>query len=360
LLGFPPYRGASLHNCFSHFCIRWPKEGIKVPVRAAWIILLLLLINRSEALRGVPEQPGPAKTKTDTAQKERARDLLAQARAAVGGEKALSGIKSIAASARSRSFVKYVLVKSPTQVEEREKVLKGKMKIEFLLPDKSRRVVSSSTIWGWKDTYAEITSGDRAWRDPPLIAESSRRERQVIDVSDFKRSLAYQAQLARHNLGIYSLTWLLQAPPNLAFEYRYIGLLTIDGTPVETIEVTGSDNSTSYFLLDEKTHLPFGFIMNFMATLTDPVLIEPSPFDIRNLARLVERARQEIASRSRPPWRFRVLTRFSDHHRIGGLLLPYRMTTSIDERLYEEWRFSSFSVNGYLDPKNYEPPPVRK
>jgi hypothetical protein len=329
-----------------------------VPARAVCLILMLFQINWSEAFRDVQEQPGPAKT--DAAQKKRAHELLAQARAAVGGENVLTGIKGISASARSRSFVKYVLVKSPTRVEEREKVLKGKLKIEFLLPDKSRRLVSSSTIWGYRDTYAEITSGDRAWRNPPLIAASSRRERQVIDLSDFKRSLAYQAQIARHNLGIFSLTWLLQAPPNLALEYRYIGLLTIDGTPVDTIEVTGSDNSISYFLLDEKTHLPFGFIMTYMATLEDPVVAAPSPFDSRNRERLVARARQEIASRSKPPWRFRVLIRFSDHHRIGGLLLPYRMTTSVDERLYEELRFSSFSVNGYLNPKNYEPPRGRK
>jgi hypothetical protein len=327
-----------------------------VPVRALFLILVFFLTSRSEAY--VQEQPGPAQT--DAVRKERAQELLAQARAAVGGEKVLIGIKSIFASARSRSFVKYVLVKSPTQVEEREKVLKGKLSIEFLLPDKSRTLVSSSTIWGSKDTYAEVTSGDRAWRDPPLIAQSSRRERQVIDLRDFQRSLAYQAQIARHNLAIYSLTWLLQAPPKLALEYRYIGLLTIDGTSVDAIEVTGSDNYRSFFLLDEKTHLPFGFIMNFVATLADPVLIEPSPFDSRNRARLVARARQEIQSQSKPPSRFSVFIRFSDHHRIEGLLLPYRMTVSIDKRVYEELRFSSFSVNGYLNPKNYEPPRERK
>jgi hypothetical protein len=319
---------------------------------------MLFLINRSEAFRDVQEQPGPART--DTAQKERAHELLAEARDAVGGEEVLSGIKSISASAGSRAFVRYVLVKSPTRVEEHKKVLKGKIKIEFLLPDRSRLLVSSSTIWGGRDTYAEVTSGDRAWRNPPQIAGSSKREPYVIDLSDFKRSLAYQAQIARRNLAMYSLTWLLRAPPNLAFEYRYVGLLTIDGTPVDAIEVAGSDKFRSYFLLDEKTHLPFGFIINFIETLTDPVLIAPSPFDSRNRAGLVARARQEIASRSRPPWRFRVLIRFSDHHRSGGLLLPSKMTTSIDEKLYEELRFSRFSINGYLNPRNYEPPRARK
>jgi hypothetical protein len=329
-----------------------------VLARAVFVILILFLINRPEAFRDLPEPAGPAQT--DAAAKERARELLAQARVAVGGEKVLTGIKSISTSARSRSFVKYVLVKSPTKVEEHEKVLKGKLKIEFLLPDKSRKLVSSSTIWGYNDTYAEVTSGDRAWRDPPLIAQSSRRERHVIDVSDFQRGLAYQAQVARHDVGIFSLTWLVQAPPNLALDYRYVGLLTIDGTTVDTIEVTGPDSFRSFFLLDEKTHLPFGFIINYVATLADPVLIEASPFDGRNVARLVARARQEIASRSKPPWRFSVIVRFSDHHRVEGLLLPYCMTVSVDKRVYEELKFSKFSVNGYLNPKNYEPPRVRK
>ena len=333
-------------------------SGFKATACAVCVIVMLFLINRAEAFRDVQQQPSAATT--DEAGKARAQELLAQARAAVGGENVLAGIKSIAATARSRSFVRYVLVKSPTQVEEREKVLKGKMKIEFLLPDKSRRVVSSSTLWGLRDTYTEVTNGTRAWRDPPLTAASSRRERHVIDVSDFEQSLAYQAQTARHNLEIYSLTWLLQAPPNLALEYRYIGFLTVDGTRVDTIEVTSSDKFKSYFLFDEKTHLPVGFVMNFVATIEDPVLIVPSPFDSRYRARLVAKARQEIASRSRPPWRFSVFVRFSDHHRIGGLLLPYRMTVTVDKRLYEEWKFSRFSVNGSLNPKNYKPPPQQK
>jgi hypothetical protein len=329
-----------------------------MPGRAVLIMVFLYLLRGPDVLSSGQENPEQAQT--DAAGKERANELLAEARAAVGGEKILAGVRSISALARSRSFAKYVLVKSPTRVEDREKVLKGKMKIEFLLPDKSRTQVSSSTLWGTTDSYAEVTSGDRAWRNPPLVAESSRRNRQVIDLSDFQRSLAYQARIARHNFAIYSLTWLLQAPPKLALQYRYVGLLTIDGTTVDTIEVTGSDNFRSFFLLDEKTHLPLGFVMNFVATITDPVLIEASPFDRNNRAKLVARARQEIASRSKAPWRFSVTIRFSDHHRVGGLLLPHHMTLSIDRRVHEELSFSNFSINGHLNPKNYEPPKSTK
>jgi hypothetical protein len=165
---------------------------------------------------------------------------------------------------------------------------------------------------------------------------------------------------SRNQIRLYNAAWEGQKLGKLALEYRHSGLLTIDGTPVDAIEVTGTDNYRSFFLLDEKTHIPVGFIMNFVATLADPVLIEPSPFDSRYRARLVARARQEIQSRSKPPSPFSVSIRFSDHHRTDGLLLPYRMTLSIDKRVYEELRFSSFSVNGYLNPKNYEPPRERK
>jgi hypothetical protein len=327
-----------------------------VPVRAGSILLLFFVVGIS-VFTGAPEQVLDS-SNTNAARKQRAQELLTLARDAAGGEKVLRGIKSISGSARLRSFTKYVFVKSPTQVEEREKILKGKVKIEFLFPDKSRSVISSPTLFGFQQKYSLVTSGDRAWRDPPLIPYSLRRGRQVIDVRDYEMSLAYQAQGARQNLSIYSLGWLLQAPPNITLEYRYEGLLTIDGTVVDAIEVSGPNNFGAYFLLDRTTHLSSGFIINFTATLVDPVLTDVFPFDNRNRAKpILARAMQEIASRSRPRRRYSVLIRFLDHRRNGDLLLPHRLTTSIDDRPYEELIFSKFYVNGYLNPKNFIPPP---
>ncbi len=292
----------------------------------------------------------------DEERKAWAQELLARARLAVGGDGVLHGIRTFSASGKLRTFIKYILVKSPTRVEERHTTLKGRIKIEFLMPDKSRRSVSSSTLRGGRDSYTEVTNGDRAWRNPPLTAVSSRREKHVVDVSDFEKSLAFQAQSARLNLALYSLAWLIQAPPGLKFEYRYVGQLKSGSGMVDVIEVTAADGSSTYFLLDQQTHRPLGFDLAFVASLRDPILVDIAPFDRNYMQRLLARARQERMSRSGPPRRFTLHIRFSDFRRSNGILLPYRMTTSVDEQPYEELVMSGFSVNGNLSPRLFERP----
>jgi hypothetical protein len=168
----------------------------------AGIMLACLLAVLVVPAGGALEQAAPERDKYDAAKAVRARELIRQARTAAGGEQALQSVTSLSATGQLRRFVKYVYIKSPTRVEEREKVLKGKISIEFLLPDKYRKSVSTSTLLETKYSYTEVMSGGRAWRNPPLQAQSSSKSRHVIDVRDFERSLAYQALNARQQLTI--------------------------------------------------------------------------------------------------------------------------------------------------------------
>src|SRR5262245_12518642 len=162
-----------------------------------FILLVLLppIFNASESRvhSQNPAPPAPARE----GEAARAKELIRLARAAIGGEEALSKIQTLTASAKYNRFVKYVSVLSPSKVEEKRKALSGKMEFEFALPDKFRRRITGETLRGFGYSFAQVVNGDQAWRDPPMRPMSSYGDRRVIDVSDVARTEFKQATGAK-------------------------------------------------------------------------------------------------------------------------------------------------------------------
>jgi hypothetical protein len=325
----------------------------------AGIMLACLLAVLVVPAGGALEQAAPERDKYDAAKAVWARELIRQARTAAGGEQALQSVTSLSATGQLRRFVKYVHIKSPTRVEEREKVLRGKISIEFLLPDKSRIGLSTSTLLGTRYSYTEVINGDRAWRNPPLQAQSSSRNRHVIDVSDFERSLAYQAQDARQKLTLYSLAWLVQGLPRYPVELSHEGWLQTKDGKADVIAVHSANDFQLWFLLNQETRLPLGFVSRFSTSPAEPVLVERTFFfSVSYLRGLQERARQERATQAaKPPKRSEWQLHLSDHRRVAGILLPHRLTMTVDGRRVEELTITRFEVNHGVNPKDFERKP---
>jgi hypothetical protein len=314
-----------------------------------------MLITLVVSLDNSPGQ-SPTTFKYDPAKAAQANLLLRQAQAAAGGEEALRGVTSLTATVRLRRFVNYVSIASSTKVREREKILAGKIRIELQLPDKFLKRVSTTTLTGNEYSYVEVVDGNRAWRDPPLRAASSNRDPRVVDVSDFERSLAYQAQSARQQLIFYSLIWLIRGAPDHSLRFNSQGWLQTEGERADVISVYGPDNYETWLLLDQKTHLPTGMLGSIVAARAVPVVVEGIFLGGGNRwEELMRRARQERQARMKPPQRLRVEQHFSDYRRVGAILLPHRLTTTVDEKLVEELLISSFRINPKPDPRHFEP-----
>lgn len=326
--------------------------------RAASFMLACIWAVLIVPVEGAQEQ-APERGTSDAPKVTRAEVLIRQARKAAGSEEALRSLTSLSASGKLRRFIKCVYVKSPTTIEEREKALKGKISIEFLLPDKYRLSVSTSTVLGTKYSYAEVVNGDGAWRNPPLRAEPSSKNRHVIDVRDFERSLAYQALSARQQLTIYSLAWLAQGLPSYPLDRSYEGWLQTKDGKAEVISVSGAEDFQLWFLLNQETRLPLGFIGSVVASQAEPVLFEGNYlFSVSYLRSLQERARQERAIQAaKRPRRFELRVLLSDHRRVAGILLPHRLTIMVDGRRVEEVAITKFEVSRPLNPKKFERKP---
>jgi hypothetical protein len=52
-----------------------------------------------------------------------------------------------------------------------------------------------------------------------------------------------------------------------------------------------------------------------------------------------------------------MLIRFSDRRQVNGLLLPFRVTTTLNGEVIEEMTINEFEINRPISPKKFAGPP---
>lgn len=287
----------------------------------------------------------------------RARDLLAQARRAVGGAEALDKIQTLSATCKLRRHFKYLSVQSPTKMVDKHEIISGKIELDFLLPDRFRRRVKSRDWRGFPYSYTEVVNGAEAWRNPALAARAAGREQRVIDVEDFERNLERQGQNARQQLAFYALGWLLRALPALPLEFEYVGALQIEIGKVEGLLSQGEHGFRALLLLNATSYLPEAVVAATVTPARPPVLVEAFSFDRRFMRETYAAARRESQARARELRRGELRWRLSDHRPVAGVLLPHQITTSINDEVIEELTVTEVSVNRPINPKKFEDRP---
>lgn len=319
---------------------------------AVFILLALLpaLIRSSESQNSAPRD--------ETA---RAKELIKLARVAIGGEEALGRIQTLTASARYNRFVKYVSVQSPGKAEEKRKALSGRMEFEFALPDKFRRRVTGETLRGFGYSFAQVVSGDQAWRDPPMRPMSSYRDRRVIDVSDIARTEFIQATGAKQELTYFSIGWLMLALPGYPLEMDYLGVYRVGSEEAHAIGAQGESGFRFTVLLDANSYAPSSLAISFVEDVQPLIIVEaPRFFDRRYTQETYARARAERRARTKPPQQYEMLIRFSDRRLVGGALLPFRATTTLNGEVIEEITINEFEINQPINLKKFAGPPEPK
>jgi hypothetical protein len=297
----------------------------------------------------------------DRVRSERAEELIKLARVALGGEVALGSIQSLSVSAKLRRPIKYVSVQSPKKVVEKEKVLSGKVELDFLLPDRFRKRTSGERLIGFPFAYIEVVNGARAWRNPPLRTISSHKDSRVIDVDDFERTIELQRQGARQQLSLFSLGLLLKPLPTYPLQYSYLGRMKSFDGEANAIAVTDPENKQMYLLLDPKSNLPLAFAWTFIASRQKTVITETAVFyNPRYFRELRQRVLQERQQRMTPPQRYEMRMEFSDYRLVSRVFLPHRITTTLNQEIIEELTFNEFEINRSINPKKFEGEPEPK
>jgi hypothetical protein len=287
--------------------VQTPK--IKKPARRMATFALILLGMTSTFSQGNAQT------------RERSQELLRQAREALGGQARLGSVQALAVSANFRR-------------KTGELDLSGQIKLEFLLPDKFMRSETTNLPGNiGQITSAMVLNGRQAWTDfrsssseVPLVRSAS---------GDPQREAELQTRLRSEYLR-YLIAWLLTVPSSIRVDFDYAGEAQAQDGRAQVLDVKGGDGFVVRLFLDDKTHRPL------MLSYRAPA---PRQFNIG-----VGRTGNIIKGKGQTPGSgdIDVQVHFSDYRSVDGILLPYRLTKTVNGTVEEELNIVKFKINPAL------------
>lgn len=306
------------------------------------VVIAMFLVFMSAAyaqLHAVRHDPAPS-----------AQKLLQQARTAIGA----INLQSLEANGKVRRTIKYVEVSSPTKVEEKEKEVTSKLKIEFVWPDKFRVREKGTQLNGLGYEFISIVNDREAWVYPQPITPSTPDNRRVVSVEDAEQTFLRQAQMARANISRYTLSCLLSSSPALPLEFNYAGRINTETGVNEVLLVRDADGYKTLLLLDPNTYLPT--MLNETIVMPQRVTVIPSGFgfDRRYNRAILMKARDERQARQKPAQPVSIQMRLTDRRLVNGINLPHRITTYHNGIEVETIEFDEFEINQPINPKKFE------
>lgn len=276
-------------------------------------------------------------------------ELLTAAQRATGTDPVTPRPRTLSAKGRSRRFIKYIAVKSPTLVEERVRELSGRFEYDFALPDRFRVWMKGETLGGYGFKFEEVVNGRSAWRNPPLSVRSFRGDQRVIDVGDVERTLLMQAQSARQQATFNSLGLLALTPTSYQLRLQEAGEYQQGSEKFNLAIAETPDGIRLNLLFDQRQGLLVGLATVYVDTFQEAVLAEVSSVDRRFIAATYARAREERIRCRHRRHRQEVIWRFGDHRQVGDLLLPHRLQVYFNGLLIEENTITSLRINQPID-----------
>ena len=305
------------------------------------------------AMTLIPPPPASAR-QTDV----KAAQVLAAARAALGGETKLASMKGLSLRATYQRELAappggggaVIMMMGPGGGSPQ---MSGELEIDVLFPDKYIRVDTGTGPVAI--TRTEGFDGER----PLLAVRSSSPHVRVmgdnVDADPERAKAAAgraRAELARLLLGLIAGT-----QPGFPVTYSYVGQAESPDGQAQVIDVKGPDGFETRLFIDATTHLPL--MLTYMApearvvrrTMGGSGAPRRTPGSVPAELTAEERERLEQERKgleATPPKMIEHRLFFSDYRDVDGVLLPHRIARGTATTTTEEWQITSYKVNPSL------------
>ncbi len=251
--------------------------------------------------------------------------LLAQTRAALGGEAKLNEVKALTASAR---------IRRQTQNQDQS----GTISLDFLLPDKFKRTETLSLIAGIEITLVKALNGDQVWTDSHSNASNAQV---MVSRPDAANASATQLQDLRSEFSRYVLALLMTAPESLAAQFIYAGEAEAPDGRADVLDITGANGFAARLFIDKKTHLPLMMNYRGVSPRNSTSSSSVSGVSREDLDKIIKEAQAKAAARKEAE----ITLNFSDYRSFSGIYLPRLITKSIGGQTIEEWQSIQYKIN---------------
>jgi hypothetical protein len=286
------------------------------------------------ALTGATADLSVARTAATSAE-----EILKQARQAIGSEDALRSVQSLAAKGKYRRILP-------------DRDISGDREFDFQLPDKFQR--SDSFNMGGMGMSASMTrtlNGAESWTDTSspgggvIIMRDGQAEKltkEQLEQMQRRQTAQLRAEFAR-----YVLALLLSPPSDFNVTYSYAGEAVADDGRADVIDASGPGGFAARLFFSKETHLPL-MLSYHGPKMQMRMMSRPVGHGQPGGAADAAKEARERLSKEPPtvaPEEAEYQLRFEDYRKVGGLLLPHRMTQTADGEINEEWEIKSYDIN---------------
>ena len=127
----------------------------------------------------------------------------------------------------------------------------------------------------------------------------------------------------------------------------YVGEAEAADGKADVIEVKPENAAPMRLFLDQQSHMPLMLTYTgFMPRMVFRQAGGPPP-NQEEMRKRMEEARRE------PPKEVTYEVHFEDYKDVSGVMLPHRLTQSVDGKPTEEWTVSAFKINPNLKPESF-------
>jgi hypothetical protein len=248
----------------------------------------------------------------------KAEQLLAQARAAIGGDQHLGHVQGLSAA-------------GTFQREMGERQMNGEITIDLQLPDK---ILRTESLRPTNDTTIEMMqglNGDRVLHGSRTIGGGPNM---VMRMGSGPDAEAQALRNQRADLARFTLAFLLTSSA-MPLEYTYGGEAEADEGKADVLDAKGPGGFAARLFFDKKTHRPMMLSYRGAAPrmITQTRRGDGPPEAGAPPAQLP------------PPEIVEIQLFFDDYKTIDGVLLPHHLSRSIDGKPTEEMTFKTIKIN---------------
>ena len=161
----------------------------------------------------------------------------------------------------------------------------------------------------------------------------------------------YTAEFSRYLLAI-----ILTPPPSLAVEYKYAGESDVEDAQADVIDVSGSNKFAVRVFFDKKSHMPL--LLSYrgpkprIMTMTRQAGSAPKAEDV---AKAREEAEKKMhAEAAAIPEEVDFYIRMTDYKKVGGVMVPHKLTFLTENEVSEEFEISKYQLNPQFKADRFE------
>jgi hypothetical protein len=307
----------------------------------------------------------------------RASALREQARAALGGERALAAVRALSLDGHFRRIPPPAPPDNGTGSAPSARAgrgargpfgreSEGDLVVEIAPPDRMRREESMALGNGPSFTMITGLAGERGWMGsegaapfggrgfgrggPDGRADAAGRGEAEGAANGDRKAMEEARRTAmtrRMRSELSRLTLALLADAGEGATYAYGGQAESPDGKADVLDVTTAAGEHARLFLDAATHLPL--MVTYQETLPARRFRRPRPAEGASPA-------PESSPSDAAPRVVEVTLYVSGHQASGGLQLPQQVSRSVGGNVVEEWTITRWRVNPSLKPERFEKP----